>query len=95
MKLKKLENSNKLRNDDNMIKRDFYLNQLISKRHSSKIKKITGLRRSGKSYLLSRIYKEYLIKDGVKENQIIIIELDDEKNDELLEKGILESILKI
>lgn len=77
-----------------MIKRDFYLNQLISKRHSSKIKIITGLRRSGKSYLLSHIYKEYLLNDGVKENQIIIIELDDEKNDELLEKGKLRKYIE-
>lgn len=77
-----------------MIKRDFYLNQLISKRHSSKIKIITGLRRSGKSYLLSHIYKEYLLNDGVNENQIIIIELDDEKNDELLEKGKLRKYIE-
>jgi len=79
-----------------MIKRDFYLNQLISKRHSSKIKIITGLRRSGKSYLLSKIYKKYLINQGVEEKQIIIIELDDEKNDNLLEKGKLrEHIEKV
>lgn len=72
-----------------MIAKKFYLNQLISKMHSSKVKIITGLRRSGKSYLLSRLYKKYLLEHGVKEKQIILIELDDEINDELLEKGKL------
>ena len=76
-----------------MIARDFYLNQLINKRHSSKIKIITGLRRSGKSYLLSEIYKKYLLDNGVDKNQIIIVELDDEANDELLEKGKLRNYI--
>ena len=79
-----------------MINRDFYLKQLIDKQHSSKIKIITGLRRSGKSYLLGEIYKQYLVSNGVANEQIIIIELDDEKNDELLKKGKLrEHIEKI
>ncbi len=77
-----------------MIQRDYYLNQLILKRHSSKIKIITGLRRSGKSYLLTKLYKDYLLNDGVKENQIIIIELDDEKNDALLEKNKLREYVE-
>ena len=77
-----------------MIKRDYYLKQLIEKRHSSKIKIITGLRRSGKSYLLSEIYKQYLMNDGVNSEQIIIIELDDEKNDCLLEKGKLRTYIE-
>ena len=77
-----------------MITRDYYLNRLIAKRHSSKVKIITGLRRSGKSYLLSHIYKDYLLKDGVKENQIIIIELDDENNDKLLQKGELRKYVE-
>lgn len=71
------------------IKRDFYLNQLINKKNSSKIKIITGLRRSGKSYLLTVLYKKYLLENGVNEDEIIVIELDDEKNDKLLKKGKL------
>ncbi len=67
-----------------MIKRDFCLNQLIAKRHSSKIKIIIGLRRSGKSYLLTNIYKQHLLSLGVEEKQIIIISLDDEENDALI-----------
>lgn len=77
-----------------MIKRDFYLNQLVEKRHSSKIKIITGLRRCGKSYLLSHIYKEYLLADGAGESSIISIELDDEANDALLKKGELRKYVE-
>lgn len=77
-----------------MIKRDFYLNQLIAKRHSSKIKIITGLRRSGKSYLLTNIYKQYLLSSGVEEKQIIVISLDDEENDALREKGKLREYVE-
>lgn len=77
-----------------MIKRDFYLNQLIAKKNSSKIKIITGLRRSGKSYLLTEIYKNYLLENGVDESQIIIVELDDEKNDSLLLKGELRKYVE-
>lgn len=77
-----------------MIKRDFYLNQLISKRHSSKVKIITGLRRCGKSFLLLKIYKQYLIENRVNENQIIIVQLDDEENDALREKGKLREYIE-
>lgn len=77
-----------------MIKRDYYLNQLISKRHSSKIKIITGLRRSGKSFLLNTLYRNYLLDNGVSSEQIIIVELDDEKNEHLLEKGKLREYIE-
>lgn len=77
-----------------MIKRDYYLNQLIEKRHSSKVKIITGLRRSGKSYLLTEIYKNYLLNNGVSLDQIVIVELDDEKNDNLLIKGELRKYVE-
>ena len=77
-----------------MIKRDYYLNQLIEKRHSSKVKIITGLRRSGKSYLLTEIYKNYLLNNGVGLDQIVIVELDDEKNDNLLIKGELRKYVE-
>lgn len=72
-----------------IIKRDYYLQQLIDRKDSRKIKIVTGLRRSGKSYLLSVLYKNYLLKHGVTDKQIIHIELDDEKNENLLKKGNL------
>lgn len=59
-----------------MIKRNLYLNEFIKAIEIKKIKIITGIRRSGKSYLLFNIFKEYLIDSGVKENQFITIELD-------------------
>ena len=58
------------------IKRDSYLEQLISYRFDGLVKVITGIRRCGKSYLLKNIYRLYLIENGVKEEQIITIELD-------------------
>lgn len=58
------------------IKRDSYLQQLISYRFDGLVKVITGIRRCGKSYLLKNIYRNYLLKNGIKEEQIIIIELD-------------------
>ena len=77
-----------------LINRDFYLNQLIERKNSSKIKIITGLRRCGKSFLLAKLYKEYLLNQNISKDQIIIVELDDEKNDSLLQKGILREYIE-
>lgn len=62
------------------IKRDLYLNKLISKRENGLIKVITGIRRCGKSYLLFTIYHDYLISTGIKEDQIIELVLDETRN---------------
>ncbi|MBO7659627.1 MAG: AAA family ATPase, partial [Clostridia bacterium] len=62
-----------------MIKRDFYLNQIIERMWNGNIKVITGIRRSGKSTLLFTLFKEYLLSTGVDEKQIIEIELDKRK----------------
>ena len=58
------------------IQRDSYLKQLISYRFDGLVKVITGIRRCGKSYLLKKLYKDYLLNQHVKEEQIISIELD-------------------
>ncbi len=63
-----------------IIKRDLYLNKLIRKKNNGSIKIITGLRRSGKSYLLNNLYYEYLLSEGVKKEQIIKLALDDDRN---------------
>ncbi len=63
-----------------MIKRDKYLNKLISKKENGLIKVITGIRRSGKSYLLFEIYKDHLISSGVAEENIIGLALDETAN---------------
>ena len=57
-----------------------YLEQLIRKRDNGRIKIITGIRRSGKSYLLFTLYHKYLIDDGIGENQIIELALDEFDN---------------
>lgn len=63
-----------------MIKRDKYLQKLIANRDNGFPKVITGIRRCGKSYLLKEIYKQYMIEQGVREDEILIIELDDFRN---------------
>ena len=63
-----------------MIYRDKYLNQLIKAKNDGFPKVITGIRRCGKSFLLKNIFSDYLKENGVAEKQIIIIELDDDKN---------------
>ena len=62
-----------------MIKRDLYLNKLIAKKDNGMIKIITGIRRCGKSYLLFNLYYDYLLSIGIKDEQIIKIQLDDVK----------------
>ncbi len=64
------------------IKRDKYLNDLINRMHNNLIKVVTGIRRSGKSYLIFKIFRDYLIETGVKESHIISIELDRRENRE-------------
>ena len=58
------------------IKRDIYLQKLINRMHNGMIKVITGIRRSGKSYLLFTIFRNYLKEQGVADAHIIAIELD-------------------
>ena len=62
------------------IRRDIYLNKLISKKHNGLIKVVTGMRRCGKSYLLFNLFKEYLVNEGVNENHIIEIAFDSFEN---------------
>lgn len=78
------------------IQRDVYLQKLIDSRLNGFAKIITGPRRCGKSWLLTRIYKDYLIENGVPEQDIIIISFDlDDENDqsELTDKDKLKAYL--
>ena len=65
------------------IKREFYLGQLIERKHNGLVKIITGLRRVGKSYLLFKLFKKHLVESGVKGSNIIEIALDQEKYQQL------------
>jgi predicted AAA+ superfamily ATPase len=59
-----------------IIKRDEYIEQLLSKRWNGKVKIITGIRRSGKSFLLSTLYKQRLMEEGVREDEFVELALD-------------------
>ena len=78
------------------IQRATYLRQLIDRKDNGEIKIITGPRRSGKSWLLNRIYKDYLLQTGVTEDQIIIVSFDtddEEENGDLTDRQALKSYL--
>ena len=63
-----------------MIERKQYLDKLIRKRGNGLIKVITGIRRCGKSFLLFKIYYDYLVSEGVSKNNIICLALDETQN---------------
>lgn len=63
-----------------LIERNTYLKKLIAKRHNGKIKIVTGIRRCGKSFLLSTIYASWLKEQGVDSDHIININLEDRRN---------------
>ena len=62
------------------IKRDNYLAKLIDRQHNGLVKVITGIRRSGKSYLLFELFYNYLKEQGIDDNHIIKIAFDDRAN---------------
>ena len=76
------------------IKRDVYLNKLISRKENGLIKIITGIRRCGKSYLLDPLFKNYLLESGVKEDHIIKLELDKEENKKYRDSHELNEYIK-
>lgn len=77
-----------------MIKRDIYLNRLIERRENGLIKVVTGIRRCGKSYLLFKLYYQYLLASGIDASRIIRIPLDDEEYEELRESKRLSAYIK-
>lgn len=79
---------------DMVIERNLYLNQLISHRHNGMVKVITGIRRSGKSYLLSRLFKKYLKDEGVDDEHIIEMAFDDFGNREYRNPEVFYNYVK-
>lgn len=69
-------NLNRTRRESMEIKRNYYLDKLIRKKENGFIKIITGIRRSGKSYLLNNLFYDHLIQSGVDENHIIKFAFD-------------------
>lgn len=76
------------------IKRDVYLNKLISSKENGSIKVITGIRRCGKSYLLDPLFKNYLLSEGVKDDHIIKLELDKVENKKYRDPDMLTQYIK-
>lgn len=76
------------------INRDKYLNALVERMHNGMIKVITGIRRCGKSYLVFRIFKNYLINNLVDEAHIISIELDLRENKQYRNPDIILSYIQ-
>jgi predicted AAA+ superfamily ATPase len=62
------------------IKRDLHLKKLIDSKHNGMIKVVTGIRRSGKSYLLFNLFCQHLKEEGVAEDHIIKVDLEDRRN---------------
>ena len=72
-----------------IIKRDYYLNQLIDGMHNGMVKIITGIRRCGKSFLLFELFSDYLKSHGVDDSHIIKLNLDDYLNKEYRKPDVL------
>lgn len=72
-----------------IIQRPLYLQKLISRRHNGMIKIVTGIRRCGKSFLLSNLYAGWLREQGVGNDHIIIINLEDRRNKKLRDPDAL------
>lgn len=76
------------------IKRDYYLNKLIAKKHNGLIKVVTGIRRCGKSYLLFSLFKNHLVENGVDANHIIEIAFDSFENKQYRDPEVLYPYIK-
>jgi predicted AAA+ superfamily ATPase len=63
-----------------IVKRKAYIEKLIRSKGNGLIKIITGLRRSGKSFLLKKLFYQHLIEEGVSEDHIIVIDMENRKN---------------
>jgi len=76
------------------IKREYYLNKIIKAKNNGLIKIITGIRRCGKSYLLNKLFYNYLIDNGINKTHIIKIALDSIENKHLREPLKLYEYIK-
>ena len=76
------------------IKRDYYLKKLIDRQHNNLIKIVTGVRRCGKTYLLFNLFHGYLVENGVAQDHIIEIPLDDRSYKELRDPDQMLAFVK-
>lgn len=72
------------------IRRDFYLDKLIKRKHNGLVKVITGIRRCGKSYLLNSIFYHHLLENGVEKNHIIRFAFDSADDLSLIGENLIQ-----
>lgn len=72
-----------------IIQRPHYLQKLIDCRHNGLIKTVTGIRRCGKSYLLFQLFSSWLKEQGISDDHIIQIDLENRRNKELRNPDVL------
>ena len=65
-----------------IVNRYRYIEQLSRSKNNGLIKIITGLRRSGKSFLLKKLFRQHLLDEGVREDHILVIDMENRKNRE-------------
>ncbi len=63
-----------------IVNRSKYIDQLVRSKGNGLIKIVTGLRRSGKSFLLKKLFRQHLLDEGVAEDHIMIIDMESRKN---------------
>ena len=63
-----------------IVNRTTYINQLVRSKGNGLIKIVTGIRRSGKSFLLKKLFRQHLLDDGVQDDHVIIIDMESRKN---------------
>lgn len=63
-----------------IVNRTTYIDQLVRSKGNGLIKIVTGIRRSGKSFLLKKLFRQHLLDDGVQDDHIIIIDMESRKN---------------
>lgn len=72
-----------------IVNRSKYIDQLVRSKGNGLIKIVTGLRRSGKSFLLKKLFRQHLLDEGVAEDHIIIIDMESRKNKNLKDPDFL------
>ena len=77
-----------------IIQRNLYLEKLIVRMHNGMIKVVTGIRRCGKSYLLFKLFYDYLMETGINEDHIIKLALDDRANRKFRDPDVLYTYVK-
>ena len=75
-----------------IVNRSSYIDQLSRSKGNGLIKIITGLRRSGKSFLLKTLFRKHLLDEGVQENHIIIIDMESRKKNAFKEPDYLTEL---